>query len=61
MQGGKMSTQTIKTVVERNAKQDTSNFEKELMVFNLRTAVEMFGRNYMRKHFKDIKAKNLHN
>lgn len=56
-----MSAQTIKPVAERNLKQYENNFEKELMVFNLRTAVEIFGKDYMRKHFKGVKTKNLNN
>jgi len=47
--------------MEQNSKEHESDFEKELKVYNLRTAVEIFGRDYMRKHFKDIKARNLLN
>lgn len=43
---------------KENPKKFQKNFEKELMVFNLRTAVEIFGKDYMRRHFKGIKSKS---
>jgi len=44
----------------RKPKQYTTAIEKELLVGNLRMAVEYYGRDYLRKIFKVTKGRVLH-
>lgn len=44
--------QTTVTLKKRKPKQYENEFEKNLMVDNLRAAVEIFGKNQLREGFK---------
>ena len=50
--------QTTLTQRDRKPKQYTNDFEKQLMVENLKTAVEMYGKKRLREGFRAAKRNN---
>ncbi len=45
----------------QKTKQYTNEVEKKLLVDNIRLAVEVYGKDFLRKHFKTTKPKNTYN
>jgi hypothetical protein len=53
--------QTTVAPKSATAKRYSSKFEKQLMIENLRSAVEIYGREWLRKAFKAKKLQNTFN